>query len=129
MRQKFAVCFVACTLVLFGAGLLYHINSVRSPDMPQRALPYINLPEEPVQSAFTVGEAEESLEGGGYYVLKTYVDALAVYRVYPDGTRAIVKLLQVHIPALPPYDRDKLNAGIVLHTEEELIKILEDFSS
>ncbi len=129
MRQKFAVCFGVCTLVLFGAALIYQINPVQSPTMPQSMLPYMELPEQ-TQMAAAVGEVdEESPEGGGYYVLKTYADAIAVYRVYPDGTRAIVKLLQVHIPALPTYDRAQLDEGIILRSEEALIKILEDFSS
>ena len=62
-------------------------------------------------------------------MLKAYMNRLAVYRVYPDGTQALADLIDMDIRVLPKHDIESLQAGIVLRSDEALLRILEDFAS
>lgn len=132
-KKRVAVCIVA-VLALICIGTLQESRSVRESQMPQRVIEQIPLPqplpEELAQPAnASASEEEETLPGGGYYVLKAYMGKLAVYRVYHDGTRVIASILDTDIYHLPARDVESLQEGIVLRSEEALTRILEDFMS
>ncbi len=131
MRGKFACTCAACVLVLFGVAAMHEGERVQNPEYPQATVEQIRLPApEQVQSAAAPGEAEvQAPDGGGYYVLKAYMEKLAVYRVYPDGTRALADIIDMNIYVLPDADVQSLKDGIVLRNEDALIRILEDFMS
>ncbi len=131
MRRKIACACAACALALFGAAAIYETDNAHNPELPQAAIEQIRLPSpDETRSASAVGEVqEETLDGGGYYVLKAYMEKLAVYRVYPDGTRALADIIDMNINVLPEKDIQSLKDGIVLRSNEALIRILEDFMS
>lgn len=131
MRQKFACTCAACVLALFGAAVIYETDNAHNPELPQAAIEQIRLPapEEAMTASADGDVQEETLDGGGYYVLKSYMERLAVYRVYPDGTKALADIVDMDIRVLPDKDIESLKEGIVLRSEEALIRILEDFMS
>lgn len=126
-------------MVTCGAGLLLLLvlfaQNTRSPEdgptQPQASVEQMHLPvPEPADPASASGAAEkEALDGGGYYVLKAYMDRLAVYRVYPDGTQVLANLIDMDINVLPKKDVESLHEGIILRSDDALIRILEDFMS
>ncbi len=132
MKQKWVWICGGCML-LMGVALLRGTKRVESPAMPQAVIEQIPLPapqaEAIVPSASPAETEKEAPDGGGYFVLKAYMEKLAVYRVYGDGTRAIASIIDTDIRRLPPQDVAQLEDGIVLRSEEALTRILEDFMS
>ncbi len=130
MRQKIIVCCVLGALFIFGVFAKERREQTQDPTLPQAQVEQMELPAPAATQASTEGEAEkETLDGGGYYVLKAYMNRLAVYRVYPDGTQALADLIDMDIRVLPKHDIESLQAGIVLRSNEALLRILEDFAS
>lgn len=130
MRQKIIVCCVLGALFIFGVFAKERREQTQDPTLPQAQVEQMELPAPAATQASTEGKAEkETLDGGGYYVLKAYMNRLAVYRVYPDGTQALTDLIDMDIRVLPKHDIESLQAGIVLRSDEALLRILEDFAS
>ena len=61
-----------------------------------------------------------------HYVLKEYGGKLAVF---PYGSTTPSQVLDVYLRTLPSYDRDALASGIEVRDEQELQKLLEDYTS
>lgn len=131
MRRKIIVCCTLGILTVFGIFAMQSRERIEDPKLPQAEVEQMKLPApEPADPVSAAGETEkETLDGGGYYVLKAYTNRLAVYRVYPDGTQVLADLIDMDIRVLPARDVESLQEGIVLRSNEALIRILEDFMS
>jgi len=79
-------------------------------------------------SANTQTEEKEP-DGGGYYILKAYLNRIAVYRVFGEGTRALIEIVDMDVRSLPAEDVKSLETGIVVYSKEALVRLLEDFTS
>lgn len=133
--RLFAACF-AVFFVVFSAVAFYEKRGGVNPSKPQSELEHMALPmvqtvpRTPADTEDAPADTEkEPLSGGGYYVVKSYSGKLAVYRVYEDGTRTIASIVDMDVSTLPAQDVKSLKTGIVLDSEEDLIRLLEDYMS
>ena len=131
MLRKTIVFCAVCALLIFGVFTMQSRERTADPTLPQAEVEQMQLPvPDTATQASSASEADkETLDGGGYYVLKAYTNRLAVYRVYPDGTQVLADLIDIDIRVLPKHDVESLQEGIVLRSNEALIRILEDFMS
>lgn len=60
------------------------------------------------------------------YRLREYQGKLAVFRA---GESEPQQILDLDVSLLPPYDQGQLRAGIAAQGEEELARLLEDYTS
>ena len=103
-------------LLCAGAALVFVLAAFAMPRRSQTELPVSAAPRT---------EAASALEGK--YIVRDYGGRLAVYRV--NEPNRPVYLLDIYTGALPEADRSALQNGIVLHTEEDLSQLLEDYGS
>lgn len=123
-RKRIYICAVGAFVLSLVGALCFKTTA------PEKPLPSQTVTEQKAESVSSAGEAdEEAPEGGGYYILKDYEGRLAVYRVYGDGTQVLANLIDMDIHVLPAQDVENLRKGIVLRSEEALVRILEDFMS
>ena len=63
---------------------------------------------------------------GAAYRLREYQGKLAVFQA---GESEPQQILDLDVSLLPPYDQGQLRAGITAQGEEELARLLEDYTS
>ena len=103
-------------LLCAGTALVFVLAAFAMPRRARSELPVLAAPR-----------TEAAPASEGKYIVRDYGGRLAVYRVSePDRP---VYLLDVYTGALPEADRSALQEGILLHTEEELSQLLEDYGS
>lgn len=68
----------------------------------------------------------ESSISSPMYWLREYEGRLAVFR---DGTDTPVQIIDLDVRTLPPYDQGLLQSGIAADSEQELSRLLEDYTS
>ena len=105
---------LAVTVLCAAAGVILwsslYFGGEAEPDPP-----YVDVP--PVStSASTTAQR----------VLRSWEGKLALFT--GDGTTPD-EVYDVYIQSLPPEEQDRLNQGIVIHTDEELASWLEDYTS
>lgn len=61
------------------------------------------------------------------YILKTYNDKIGIF--YEDETEPFSVLSGVMLKSLSEYDRNLLNTGIKVYSDEELRRLIEDYDS
>lgn len=64
-----------------------------------------------------------------YYMLKEYFGKIAIYKVYPSGESTLMSIVDIDINVLPEKDREQLQKGIGVTTEEEMLQLIEDYMS
>lgn len=64
-----------------------------------------------------------------YYMLKDYFGKIAIYKVYPSGESTLMSIVDIDINSLPEKDREHLQKGIGVTTEEEMLQLIEDYMS
>ncbi len=72
--------------------------------------------------AVAVGSEEEK-----YYLIRAYNGHIAVF-LGSDTDSAVIETT-IEVDGLRAVDKDKLTQGIVAHSYEEVLKLLEDFGS
>lgn len=86
--------------------------------------------EDGKQKANTSAEADYEPQDETYtYTLKEYYGSIAVYKSYPAGQSSIVDIIDVGVDSLPEKDRSMLKSGINVKDEEELLQLIEDYTS
>lgn len=63
------------------------------------------------------------------FLLKSYMGKLAVYKVGKNNEVTLSYVLEVPIDLLPEADKTKLENGIKVENEDELLLLIEDFIS
>ncbi len=77
-------------------------------------------PPQPAEPAVTGVMFEEAK-----YIVKEYQGLVAVF--VPDSPDVPQKLLDARVSALPKADRNMLEEGILVYSDEELSRLLEDY--
>ena len=63
------------------------------------------------------------------YVLKEYLGRIAVYKTYTSGQTTLMNIIDVSTDALPESDQKLLAKGIDGLSYEEMLQLLEDYTS
>ena len=63
------------------------------------------------------------------YLVKNHMGNLAVYKISENNEVSLSYVLEFSLELLPQVDREKLNKGIQVNSEEELLELIEDFIS
>ena len=63
------------------------------------------------------------------YVLKEYLGRIAVYKTYMSGQTTLMNIVDVSTDALPESDQKLLAMGIDGLSYEEMLQLLEDYTS
>lgn len=103
-------------LVCAGAALVFILAAFALPRRAPAERAMSSVPRVSAVSAYA-----------GKYVVRDYGGRLAVYLSDRPDTPAY--LLDVYTSALPEADRTALEKGIILQTDEELSRLLEDYGS
>lgn len=92
--------------------------------------PEIEMPSQKAASApGDVYIDEEDDKARQYYVLKEYNGRIAVYKSYASGQKTLMNIIDTDTNALPENDRKLLQKGIEVATEEDMLQLLEDYTS
>lgn len=67
--------------------------------------------------------------GKQYYMLKEYQGKIAIYKVYASGQTTLMSIVDVGVESLPESDRKSLRRGIGAASEEEMLQLIEDYTS
>ena len=63
------------------------------------------------------------------YMLKEYFGRIAVYKTYKSGQTTLMNIVDVSTDALPESDRTLLTNGIEGLSHEDMLQLLEDYTS
>jgi len=63
------------------------------------------------------------------YILKEYLGRIAVYKTYTSGQTTLMNIVDVSTDALPESDRKLLSNGIQGLSYEDMLQLLEDYTS
>lgn len=102
MNRKIAIGVSAGTAGLLAAGLLLFFGAMRVPAEAEPPAPH------------------------PAYTLREYDGRLAVFEA---GEEEPVRVLDLEVRLLPPYDQGLLRTGIEAADEQELRRLLEDYTS
>ncbi len=106
-------------------------NNAETPTpSPQRS----STPEPSVPDANVSAPGEAYIQNGGDeeqkgYLLKEYYGNIAVYKIYAGARQMLVDIVDVGVESLPKSDRDMLAMGISVENEEEMLQLIEDYTS
>ena len=111
-----------------------NIDNKQTPKPTNSPTPTATLP--PDRHASAPGEAyiepennETIVKGKQQYMLKEYIGRIAVYKVYASGETTLMSIIDSATDALPESDRKLLQKGIVVNTQEEMLQLIEDYTS
>lgn len=142
--------FIAATLAIAaGVGVGYYAFDV-SYDNAQRAQderlqaniaktpaptqsPSATVSPLPDKEASAVGEVyitpDVPAANEEMYMLKEYLGRIAVYKTYKSGQTTLMNIVDVSTDALPESDQNLLTNGIEGLSHEEMLQLLEDYTS
>ncbi|HOA82183.1 MAG TPA: BofC C-terminal domain-containing protein, partial [Defluviitaleaceae bacterium] len=63
------------------------------------------------------------------YVLGVHDGFVAIFYNNEEDVTKVKEVTETPIPSLPPEERNKLEKGIKVYSEDELIRMLEDYTS
>ena len=63
------------------------------------------------------------------FMLKSLGENVYIYRIYADGSEEKVKQVNINTKYMREIDRKSLEKGITVNNNEELLCLIEDFSS
>lgn len=83
------------------------------------------------EQASAPGEAyiEKKNPEAGEYLLREYEGNIGVYRIYDGGNKMLVDIVDVGVEFLPESDKEMLKMGINVETKEEMLQLIEDYTS
>lgn len=108
MKTSKKIIITLCIALIIVSGYAFTVTSLSSND---------NSKEEP----------KSTETSPVYYIVKQYKDRIAVYSSEKDEPIQILD--SPFVRDLPEYDQKLLSKGIIVKTNEELLKILEDYDN
>ena len=81
-----------------------------------------------LREAFSASSDVPAQSKDDYLVIKEK-NLVNLYIINSDGTKIFRRILDIHTDSLTENDRALLSRGIILDTEEELLSLLEDYTS
>jgi len=105
LKLKIALCTILMGISFLGGGILRKTT------------------DSFISSANTVSEAENI---PNEYIARDLNGSIAIYR---KGEATPFRTLDIMVDSLPDTDREMLKNGITLSSEDELIGLIEDYSS
>ena len=73
--------------------------------------------------------ANADKDGNIRYMLKSSEENVYIYKIYADGSKEKVKQVNINTKYMRELDRKSLEKGITVKNNEELLCLIEDFSS
>lgn len=70
----------------------------------------------------------QSADGDVMYMLKSYYGNIGIY-IFADGKYSLISVADMDIYTLPNADLAALKEGIYLNNKEDMLKLLEDYTS
>ena len=110
--------FLIIFLIIFAAGICAYITSVGNVK--------ISDSEENVRGAHAAAENEKYQPM--MYILKEYYGNIGIY-IFADNEYALISVKDMDISVLPEADAEALKKGIYVNDKEEMLKLLEDYTS
>lgn len=83
----------------------------------------------PGEAYITQSEGDGTSGQNQYYMLKEYQGKIAIYKVYQTGQTTLMSIIDVGVESLPESDRKSLGVGIGVTSEEEMLQLIEDYTS
>ena len=145
-----SVCIAAFLVIALGFGAGYYTSRLvegneakvqtknintkaEATPLPKPTPTKTPAPPQEDKEASAPGEAyfmnESDKEGKQYYMLKEYIGRIAVYKVYQTGEMTLMSIIDAATDALPESDKKLLQQGISVATEEEMLQLIEDYTS
>jgi len=135
-----AVCALACMFsVFFGFGMGYVVFGMGEPavayaseaDLYQAGMPHMAvMPElyelQTTENMYPPPNEEQMMTH--LYVVTTLDGYIVIYHATENGGE-IKELTSTSVCALAPEELERLNAGILIYTDEALARILQDYGS
>lgn len=142
-------CLAAALVLLVGFGAGYYAKTAfntAAGDKSEQKSTAINTKRTPMPTATKAPPAEptplgtdvaaqknvyaqESDDEPKEYLLKEYLGSIAVYKLYSGGGQQLIDIVDVGVSRLPQKDREMLAGGIGVKSKEEMLQLLEDYTS
>lgn len=144
MKIRNLIIISVLALVLgFGAGYISQIIIHKNSNFPapsadtspsSSAKPTISPSSTPTadsKPAQAQGDAyiQDDTKDKSHYILKEHLGCIAIYKSYSQGDMTLINIIDVGVDALPEQDRTQLSFGIDVYGEENLLQLIEDYTS
>lgn len=113
---------VAFTLLTLKVALDFKEGATQKPNQ----MPTVAAQPPASSSSPPTDPAHEADNASPEFVLRSYEGKIAVFR--PDDSKPL-EVLDIYVTHLPDLDIERLEAGIPVRDQDELLRYLEDFDS